>query len=95
MLTNDEAVSAGPWRLLHGLLFSRTSKGIGMNSVIRWMAKRLVGGGAIVAVVAVTLALAGCEKKEKVIDIKAPGVDVTIERDVDSGAVNVEVDGDK
>jgi hypothetical protein len=61
------------------------------------MAKRLVGGGAIVAVVAVTLALAGCEKKEKekVIDIKAPGVDVTIERDVDSGAVNVDVGGDK
>jgi hypothetical protein len=37
-------------------------------------------------------ALTGCERKEKVIDIKTPGADVEVERNTDTGKVDVEVD---
>jgi hypothetical protein len=37
-------------------------------------------------------ALTGCERKEKVIDIETPGADVEVERNVDTGQVDVEVD---
>jgi hypothetical protein len=36
-------------------------------------------------------ALAGCERKEKVIDVDTPGADVEVERNVDTGEVDVEV----
>jgi hypothetical protein len=35
------------------------------------------------------LGLAGCERKERVVDIEAPGVDVEVDRNVDTGAVEV------
>jgi hypothetical protein len=38
--------------------------------------------------------LSGCQQKEKVVDIEAPGVDVEVERDVNSGAVEVETNRD-
>lgn len=37
-------------------------------------------------------ALAGCERKEKVIDVETPGVDVKVERNKDTGKVDVEVE---
>ena len=37
-------------------------------------------------------ALTGCERKEKVIDIETPGGDVEVERNKDTGKVDVEVD---
>lgn len=37
-------------------------------------------------------ALTGCERKEKVIDIETPGTDVEVERNVDTGQVDVEVE---
>jgi len=39
-----------------------------------------------------SLALAGfsgCERKERVIDVKTPGVDVKVDRNVDTGRVDV------
>lgn len=36
------------------------------------------------------IALAGCERKERVIDVKTPGVDVKVDRNVDSGRIDVE-----
>jgi hypothetical protein len=36
------------------------------------------------------ITLAGCERKERVIDVKAPGVDVKVDRNVDSGRIDVE-----
>ena len=36
-------------------------------------------------------ALTGCERKETVIDVETPGGEVEVERNVDTGAVDVEV----
>jgi hypothetical protein len=33
----------------------------------------------------------GCERKERVLDIDTPGVDVEVDRDVDTGEVEVDV----
>lgn len=37
-------------------------------------------------------AVTGCERKEKVIDVETPGGDVEVERDQDTGKVEVEVE---
>ena len=37
-------------------------------------------------------ALTGCERKEEVIDVETPGVDVKVERNKDTGEVEVEVE---
>jgi hypothetical protein len=37
-------------------------------------------------------ALTGCERKEKVIDVETPGADIEVERNIDTGAVDVEVE---
>ena len=37
-------------------------------------------------------AFTGCERKEKVIDIETPGTDVEVERNIDTGKVDVEVE---
>jgi hypothetical protein len=36
-------------------------------------------------------AFTGCERKEKVIDVETPGADVEVERNIDTGQVDVEV----
>ena len=35
------------------------------------------------------LACTGCERKERVVDVKTPGTTVTVDRGVDSGKVEV------
>jgi len=37
-------------------------------------------------------ALTGCERKEKVLDVETPGGDVEVERNIDTGAVDVQVE---
>jgi hypothetical protein len=37
-------------------------------------------------------ALTGCERKEKVLDIETPATDVEVERNLDTGEVDVEVE---
>lgn len=37
-------------------------------------------------------ALTGCERKEKVVDVETPGADLEVERSVDTGQVDVEVE---
>ncbi len=39
-------------------------------------------------------AVAGCERKEKVLDIETPNGQIEVERSKDTGAVDVEVDRD-
>lgn len=34
----------------------------------------------------------GCDRKEKVLDLETPGVDVEVERSVDDGSLDVEID---
>ena len=40
------------------------------------------------------LAAPGCERKEKILDVETPGGGVEVEKDVDSGAVDVDVDSE-
>lgn len=37
-------------------------------------------------------ALTGCERKEKVLDIETPASDVAVERNIETGEVDVEVE---
>jgi hypothetical protein len=39
------------------------------------------------------IVLPGCERKERVVDIETPGVDVEVDRNVDTG--EIEVDANK
>jgi len=39
-----------------------------------------------------TVAISGCQRKEKVLDIEGPNGELEIERDVDTGAVDVEIE---
>jgi hypothetical protein len=41
--------------------------------------------------VAIVVTLSGCQRKEKVLDIKTPGADVEVTRDKDTGRVDVDV----
>ena len=36
--------------------------------------------------------VAGCERKERVLDIETPGADVEVDRNIDTGEVEVDVD---
>ena len=38
------------------------------------------------------LTLAGCERKERVIDVKTPAVDVKVDRNIDNGNVEVKTE---
>jgi hypothetical protein len=45
---------------------------------------------AILAASLGAISLAGCERKERVVDIEAPGVDVEVDRNIDTGEVEVD-----
>jgi hypothetical protein len=36
------------------------------------------------------LSFAGCERKERVVDIDTPGVDIEVDRNIDTGEVEVD-----
>jgi hypothetical protein len=57
-----------------------------------WM-KSLASAGLIaLAACTITFTLAGCERKERVLDIQTPGTDVEVDRNIDTGEVEVNVD---
>jgi hypothetical protein len=56
------------------------------------MFKRDLTTASLVAISLMSLALSGCERKERVIDVKTPGVDVQVDRNVDTGGVEVNTD---
>jgi hypothetical protein len=37
---------------------------------------------------------AGCERKERVLDVQTPGADVEVDRNIDTGEVEVDVEKD-
>jgi hypothetical protein len=51
--------------------------------------KRIASPALLLACLAAA-GFAGCERKERVIDVKTPAVDVQVDRDVDTGKVEVE-----
>jgi hypothetical protein len=53
------------------------------------MCKTSITNALLIAVSVAALAVTGCERKERVIDIKTPGADVKVDRNVDTGGVEV------
>lgn len=39
-----------------------------------------------------TFTLAGCERKERVLDVQTPGADVKVDRNLDTGEIEVDVE---
>jgi hypothetical protein len=52
----------------------------------RWSVSVLLGSTALLA----CFGIAGCERKEKIVDVQTPGGSVEVERNVDTGEVEVE-----
>jgi hypothetical protein len=52
---------------------------------LRWFAGPIVIGACCGAI-----ALSGCERKERVLDVKTPHGDVTVDRNIDTGKVDIE-----
>lgn len=46
---------------------------------------------AAAAIAVGTIGFLGCERKERVLDVKTPGTSVQVDRNVDTGKVDVEV----
>ncbi|MCC7421656.1 MAG: hypothetical protein IT428_15345 [Planctomycetaceae bacterium] len=49
----------------------------------------------MLGVAAMSVGVTGCERKERVVDVEAPGIRIKVDRDKDSGAVDVNVDREK
>ncbi len=60
-----------------------------MNRSIKQLAAVLASS---LAMLIVATALPGCERKEKILDVETPSGEVEIERSLDTGEVDVEVD---
>ena len=56
------------------------------------MCKPSFTSALLVAVSVVAFAVTGCERKERVIDIKTPGADVKVDRNIDTGDVEVKTE---
>ncbi len=54
-------------------------------------ARRFYLGMAIASAITMCTAT-GCERKERVLDIKTPNAEVKVDRNVDTGAVEVQTD---
>ena len=52
---------------------------------------RLIRRSTIMAVAVAGLVLGGCQRKEKVLDVKGPGGEIKVEKNVDTGQVDVKV----
>lgn len=61
-----------------------------MKSIPKHLLSRVM---PVVAAIACTWSLAGCERKEKIVDIKAPGVDIEVNKT--KRGIEVETDRDK
>jgi hypothetical protein len=66
-----------------------------MRSVIRSLAAIIFDGSLMAFAAAATLALSGCEREERVIEVQTPGTDIEVNRDKDTGGVRVEIERDK
>jgi hypothetical protein len=74
--------------LFAGVAGANSLKGCAM---LRFENKKRLGLFAVLLLAALgPLGLSGCERKERVVDIEAPGVDIEVDRNVDTGAVEVE-----
>ena len=52
---------------------------------------RVASGLVALAICCAAFTFAGCERKERVLDVRTPGGDVKVDRNIDNGKVEVEV----
>jgi hypothetical protein len=57
-------------------------------------ANRLLSAAIATVATLGTIGLTGCERKEKIVDIETPGANVEVERNIDTGEVEVETNRD-
>ncbi len=55
---------------------------------------KLARTSTLLAVALSALLFAGCQRKDKVLDVKTPGGEVNVEKNVDTGQVDVKVKRD-
>ena len=60
-----------------------------------WSKLRHVSTSATLMLLFSVMALSGCERKEKVLDIETPAGDIEVERSKESGKIDVDVDIDR
>lgn len=60
-----------------------------------WSKLRHVATSATLMLLLSVLALSGCERKEKVLDIETPAGNIEVERSTESGKIDVDVDVDR
>ena len=58
----------------------------------RNVVSRCAPGVAAMAAGFALLMFTGCERKERVLDVKTPGVDVKVDRNIDTGNVEVKTE---
>jgi hypothetical protein len=60
--------------------------------VMRWHNMRAATLAALIGMGLALGGVAGCERKERVLDIETPGTDVEVDRNIDTGEVDIVVD---
>ena len=58
-----------------------------MSNTMRYVAAMMLGLSGAIG----TMFFTGCQRKEKVLEIQTPGANVEVERDNDTGRVEVDV----
>lgn len=54
------------------------------------LATRIASAFASLAILLAAIAFAGCERKERVLDVRTPAGDVKVDRNIDNGKVEVQ-----
>jgi hypothetical protein len=48
----------------------------------------------VIATCLAVFSLSGCERKERVLDVQTPGADIEVDRNIDTGEIEVDVEED-
>jgi hypothetical protein len=56
------------------------------------MCERGILRGVLFVAFVMAVAFTGCERKERVIDVKTPGANVKVDRNIDTGGVEVKTE---
>jgi hypothetical protein len=65
-----------------------------MSAMSRWAPAIRPPIAIAMAVCLSSVTLFGCERKERVLDVQTPGADIEVDRNVDTGEVEVDVEED-
>jgi len=66
-----------------------------MHAATRTLVDFTIDGGLMALAVAAVIAVSGCDRKETILDVETPGTNIEVDRDKDTGRVEVNVDRDR